>query len=72
MIVASVIAETVDSVTSEVADSTAAVIVSFIIMMSLCPLFRGIARTWCELRSLSNEEQTLTDNDKHELGVELS
>jgi hypothetical protein len=40
--------------------------------MSLCPLFRGIARTSCELRSLSDEEQALSENDKSELGVEMS
>jgi hypothetical protein len=68
VIAASIISETVDSVTSEVADSSAAVIVSLIIMISLIPLFRGIISPWCELRSLHEEEQNIvSDNGNQEV-----
>jgi len=62
VISASIISETVDSVTSEVADLSAAVIVSLIIMISLKPLFRGIISAWCELRSLHVEEQNIASD----------
>ena len=62
VVAASIISETVDSVTSEVADSSAAVIVSLIIMISLIPLFRGIISPWCELRSLHEEEQNIVSD----------
>ena len=52
----------VDSVTPEVADATAAVIVSVIIFISVLPLFRGIYHTWCELRSITREEQSALDD----------
>jgi len=43
-------------VTPEVADASAAIVVSAIIMMSLIPLFKGIVHTWQELRRVKNEE----------------
>ncbi len=55
VIIAAIIAFSVDSVSPEVADSTAALIVSIIIFMSLLPLFRGIMQTWGELQSISRE-----------------
>ena len=61
MIIASVIAEVVDSVTPEVADATAAIIVSVIILFSLLPLFRGLFHTWCDLQSITHEEKALSD-----------
>jgi hypothetical protein len=67
------VALTVDSVSPEVADSTAAVIVSIIIFMSILPLLRGIAHTWGELQSISRENLNVPDNDaKLELGGIMS
>jgi len=43
-------------VTPEVADASAAIVVSAIILMSLIPLFKGIVHTWQELRRVKNEE----------------
>mmetsp|Transcript_33888 Transcript_33888/g.81945 ORF Transcript_33888/g.81945 Transcript_33888/m.81945 type:complete len:318 (+) Transcript_33888:364-1317(+) len=63
VITASIIAEFKDSLTPEVADSYAAVIVSIIILVSVLPLFRGLFRTWGELRSITREEQALSDNE---------
>lgn len=63
VIIASVVAQLVESVTPEVAYSTAAVIVSFIILVSLLPLVRGLFHTWCELRSITREEHALSKKD---------
>mmetsp|Transcript_29200 Transcript_29200/g.62092 ORF Transcript_29200/g.62092 Transcript_29200/m.62092 type:complete len:367 (-) Transcript_29200:183-1283(-) len=63
VIIASVIAQTVESVTPEVADATAAVIVSFIILVSVLPLARGLFHTWRELRSITRKEHALSKND---------
>jgi Co/Zn/Cd efflux system component len=72
VIIASVIAEVVDSVTPEVADATAAVIVSVIILASLLPLFRGLFRTWGELRSITQEEHALlVDNEPNHFEGEI-
>ena len=49
----------IKSVTPEVADATAAIVVSAIILMSLLPLFKGIMHTYHELRRVKNEEDVL-------------
>lgn len=59
VIIASIAAETSKIVTPEVADATAAVIVSAIILLSLVPLFSGLIRTWRELRSIASEVTSL-------------
>jgi Co/Zn/Cd efflux system component len=61
VIIASIIAEVSEVVTPEVADATAAVIVSAIILLSLVPLFSGLIRTWRELRSIASEVKLLYD-----------
>jgi Co/Zn/Cd efflux system component len=61
VIIASIIAEVSKVVTPEVADATAAVIVSAIILLSLVPLFSGLIRTWRELRSIASEVKLLYD-----------
>jgi hypothetical protein len=53
-------------VTLEVADSSGAVIILLIIMISLIPLFRGIISTGCELQHV--EEQNIV-SDKGNQGV---
>jgi len=73
VIIATIIARLVDSVTPEVADATAAVIVSLIILFSLVPLFRGLIKTWYELRSIAREELALlSDTRGHNFEVELT
>eukprot|EP00581_Thalassiosira_minuscula_P007765 CAMPEP_0183702716 /NCGR_PEP_ID=MMETSP0737-20130205/735_1 /TAXON_ID=385413 /ORGANISM="Thalassiosira miniscula, Strain CCMP1093" /LENGTH=324 /DNA_ID=CAMNT_0025929379 /DNA_START=316 /DNA_END=1290 /DNA_ORIENTATION=+ len=74
VIIASFIAQMVDSITPEVADSTAAVIVSVVIYLSLLPLFRGLYRTFCELRSITREEQELglLENEPNNFEGEMS
>ncbi|KAL7527429.1 hypothetical protein ACHAXR_001958 [Thalassiosira sp. AJA248-18] len=72
VVIASIIAEVVDSVTPEVADATAAVIVSVIILLSLFPLFRGLFHTWCELRLINREEQSLSDNEPNDPEGEIT
>mmetsp|Transcript_7162 Transcript_7162/g.12993 ORF Transcript_7162/g.12993 Transcript_7162/m.12993 type:complete len:385 (-) Transcript_7162:198-1352(-) len=73
VIIATIIARTVDSVTPEVADATAAVIVSLIIFLSLVPLFRGLINTWYELRSIAREELALlSDKGGNDFEVELT
>lgn len=51
VIIASSIAETVDSIDPEEADATAAIVVSVIIFFSLIPLVQGIVHTWSELKT---------------------
>ena len=72
MIIASVVAELVKSVTPEEADSTAAIIVSLIIFASLLPLFKGLFHTWCELRSVTREEQELAHEERNGIDGEIS
>ena len=72
VIIAAGIAEIVPSVTSEVADATAAVIVSIIIFASVLPLFRGLCHTWSELRSISREEKALIHNEPEALDGEIT
>eukprot|EP00550_Attheya_septentrionalis_P000585 CAMPEP_0198285710 /NCGR_PEP_ID=MMETSP1449-20131203/4950_1 /TAXON_ID=420275 /ORGANISM="Attheya septentrionalis, Strain CCMP2084" /LENGTH=512 /DNA_ID=CAMNT_0043983225 /DNA_START=273 /DNA_END=1811 /DNA_ORIENTATION=+ len=57
LIIASVIAEFVDGVTSEVADATAALVVSLLILLSLIPLFQGLRVISSELSSIRAEER---------------
>jgi hypothetical protein len=40
-----------------VADATAAVLVSVLILLSLIPLFVGLIRTFSSLRAIQEEEQ---------------
>ena len=72
VVIASAIAELVGSVTPEVADSYAAVIVSVIILLSVLPLFRGLIRTWGELRSIAREERALIDDVREDFEGEIS
>ena len=78
VISASVIAEVLECVTPEIADSCAAIVVSVIILLSLVPLFRGMFHTWRELRSLTCddevvEEEALLENDEAlDSGVEMN
>lgn len=68
VVIAAIVALTIDAVSPEIADSTAAVVVSIIICMSLLPLFRGIAHTWYELQSISREELNVVDDAKIDRG----
>lgn len=64
VIIAAIIAYTSKIVTPEVADATAAVIVSAIILLSLVPLFSGLVRTWRELRSIASEVKFLSSEER--------
>jgi Co/Zn/Cd efflux system component len=55
VILASLLAQFTSSITSEVADATAAVVVSFLIMLSLLPLFGGMAQTFRSLQRIRGE-----------------
>lgn len=57
VILAAILALAVDEVTPEVADSSAAVVVSALILCSVIPLFRGIFLTWSEWRIIVAEER---------------
>jgi hypothetical protein len=46
-----------DSVTSEEADATAAVVVSILILLSVIPLFSGLLSTFGELHGIYAEER---------------
>lgn len=77
--IAVIIAEVLECVTPDIADSCAAIVVS-VIMLSLVPLFRGMFHTWRELRSLTRddddevvEEEALLENDEdQDSGVEMN
>lgn len=58
VVIAAAIAYLVDGVSGDVADATAAVVVSVIIIMSLTPLFQGLLITWRELQELNAESRT--------------
>jgi Co/Zn/Cd efflux system component len=58
VIIAAITAELVPEVTPEEADATAAVIVSFLIVMSLIPLVQGLVRSTIELRAIYAEERS--------------
>ncbi|KAG7341994.1 cation efflux protein [Nitzschia inconspicua] len=64
VILASLLAEFTSTVTSEVADSTAAVVVSVLILLSLLPLFSGMVRTFQSLQrvnqQIAEQNQSLT------------
>lgn len=60
VILAAGIALTVHSVTPEVADASAAVVVSDLILVSLVPLVRGLTWTASELCAIAAEERQLT------------
>ena len=51
MILAALIAGNIKSIDPEEADATAAIVVSFIIVLSLIPLIHGIIHTWSELKA---------------------
>ena len=55
VILASVLAEFTSAVTSEVADATAAVVVSLLIMLSLLPLFGGMVTTARALQRVNQQ-----------------
>mmetsp|Transcript_19135 Transcript_19135/g.28337 ORF Transcript_19135/g.28337 Transcript_19135/m.28337 type:complete len:467 (-) Transcript_19135:373-1773(-) len=57
VIVAALMAEFADSVTSEEADATAAVAVSILILVSLLPLFKGLMASVSELLTIHAEER---------------
>lgn len=56
VIFAAGVAEVVPRVSPEVADASAALIVSILIFLSLFPLFQGLVRSFSELRSITAEE----------------
>ena len=58
VIVASVIADVVDSVTPEEADAAAAVVVSILVLLSMVPLFHGLVQSVSELRAILREEES--------------
>jgi len=58
VIIAACVAEIVPKVTPEEADATAAVVVSFLILLSLMPLIQGLLRSVSELRSILAEEKS--------------
>ena len=57
VVIASVLAELVDGITSEVADASAAVAVSILIILSLLPLLHGLCLSCSELRGIYAEER---------------
>jgi Co/Zn/Cd efflux system component len=60
VIVASCIAEILPQVTPEEADATAAIVVSFLILLSLMPLIQGLVHSAAELRAILAEERSET------------
>ncbi|KAL7460793.1 hypothetical protein ACHAXS_001236 [Conticribra weissflogii] len=71
VIIASIVAVFVESVTPEVADATAAVIVSVIIFVSLIPLFRGLLNTLSKLRKVNAEALALREKERNNNQLEL-
>lgn len=59
VLVTTITAELVDGLTPEVADSSAAVFVSIVILLSLLPLVKGIFKTAYELRTLSRQMESI-------------
>jgi divalent metal cation (Fe/Co/Zn/Cd) transporter len=57
VLVAALLAMVVKSITAEEADAAAAVIVSFVIMLTVLPLVRGICANIVELWHIRQEEQ---------------
>lgn len=70
VILAAILAEFVPSITSEEADSGAAVVVSILIAFSLIPLFHGVLHTFSALRRvhrmLEQMEKGMNDEDDEE------
>ena len=75
MIIASLLAEFTSAVTSEVADSAAAVVVSILIILSLVPLFSGMVQTYQSLkrveRQLVIERRMVHQHDNQVVGDDL-
>lgn len=69
VLVASVLAQFISNISAEQADSSAAVAVSIIILIALCPLFAGLRRTAMELLSLRREE--ISEKIHNGIGMEL-
>lgn len=69
VIFASLIAKSTNSITSEVADATAAVVVSVLIMLSLIPLTAGMIKTYGSLKNVNNllKSNGCHENDQVEL-----
>jgi hypothetical protein len=65
VIIASVAAETVESVTPKSADATAALIVSILIALSLIPLISGLVRTIGSLRDVSTLYTRAVNRQQH-------
>mmetsp|Transcript_18630 Transcript_18630/g.45001 ORF Transcript_18630/g.45001 Transcript_18630/m.45001 type:complete len:253 (+) Transcript_18630:331-1089(+) len=70
VILAASLARNVSVITAEVADASAAVVVSVIILLSLFPLLRGMVRTYFalqhvdkQLRRIERDEQGFSDYD---------
>ena len=57
VVVAASLATVFDCIPSDVADATGAIIVSFIIAISLGPLLAGLFEAWSELSKLNEEER---------------
>lgn len=55
VLIAALLAESIDYISPEEADATAAVLVSIIIFLSLIPLFLGLKYTWRELCCIRRE-----------------
>jgi len=74
IIFASLLAKFTDSITSEIADATAAVAVSILIMLSLIPLIGGMVQTYKALRDVNNilkSKESLENDEDNEDQVEL-
>lgn len=72
VIIASLIAEISKTVTPEVADATAAVVVSAVILLSLIPLFQGLVSTWAELRLIYAEEKAFSNSFRRNAHGEIT
>uniref|UniRef100_A0A7S2Y3Y6 Cation efflux protein transmembrane domain-containing protein n=1 Tax=Entomoneis paludosa TaxID=265537 RepID=A0A7S2Y3Y6_9STRA len=73
VIVAALVAELSDGVTSEEADAAAAIAVSVLIFLSLIPLFQGLSDSVMELRIIQcEEEQDREEEERRSLSRERS
>lgn len=57
ILLAVILALVIKPITAEAADSAAAVVVSFIILMTIVPLIRGLVAAFRELRQIDAEEK---------------
>jgi len=74
IIFASLLAKFTDSITSEIADAAAAVVVSVLIMLSLIPLIGGMVQTYKALRDVNillKSKESLENDEEDEDQVEL-